>query len=91
MLLSFGGKIMKFVVEMTDDQHNRLEKILGKSGTTIADAIADFFDDLDDTYTAEERIAEIEQGLENSISWSQVREQNGLYNQLVAQGSCGIR
>jgi predicted DNA-binding protein len=74
---------MKFMVEMDDDQYNRLEKILGKSGSTIADAIADFFDDLDDTYTARERIAEIEQGFASSISWSQVRKQNGLHNQLV--------
>jgi predicted DNA-binding protein len=64
---------MRFVVEMDDDQYRRLEKILGKSGTTLTEAITDFFDDLDDASVAEERLAEVASGEEQVIPWEQVR------------------
>jgi predicted DNA-binding protein len=64
---------MRFVVEMDDDQYKRLEKILGKSGTKLSEAIADFFDDLDDASVAEERLAEVASGEEQIIPWEQVR------------------
>ena len=64
---------MRFVVEIDDEQYERLEKILDKSGTTLAEAIADFFDDLDDTHIAGERLAEITSGVEQVIPWEQVK------------------
>jgi predicted DNA-binding protein len=64
---------MRFVVEMDDEQYRRLEKILEKSGTTLTEAITDFFDDLDDAKIAEERLSEITSGAEQVIPWEQVR------------------
>ena len=64
---------MRFVVEMDDDQYKRLEKILRKSGSTITEAIADFFDDLDDVNVAEERLSEVASGTEQTIPWEQIR------------------
>jgi predicted DNA-binding protein len=64
---------MRFVVEMDDDQYSRLEKILEKSGTTLTEAITDFFDDLDDANVAEERLSEIASGEEQVIPWEQIR------------------
>ena len=64
---------MRFVVEMDDGQYKRLEKILKKSGTSLTDAITDFFDDLDDTHVAEERLSEVASGAEQVIPWEQVR------------------
>ena len=64
---------MRFVVEMDDEQYKRLENILEKSGTTLTEAITDFFDDLDDANVAEERISEIESGAEQVIPWEQVK------------------
>ena len=64
---------MRFVVEMDDEQYNRLEGYLSKSGSTLTEAIADFFDDLDDEQVAKERILEIASGEEQTIPWEQVR------------------
>ncbi|MDR1322994.1 MAG: hypothetical protein LBK68_00985 [Candidatus Margulisbacteria bacterium] len=64
---------MRFVVEMDDEQYQRLEKTLKKSGTTITEAIADFFDDLDDVHLAKERLSEVASGTEQTIPWEQVR------------------
>ena len=50
---------MRFVVEMDDEQYKRLEQILEKSGTTLTEAISDFFDDLDDVHVAKERLSEV--------------------------------
>ncbi|GBR77147.1 hypothetical protein NO2_1578 [Candidatus Termititenax persephonae] len=64
---------MRFVVEMDDEQYQRLEKTLKKSGTTITEAIADFFDDIDDVHLAEERLSEVVSGAEQTIPWEQVK------------------
>ena len=64
---------MRFVVEMDDEQYNRLEEYLSKSGSTLTEAIADFFDDLDDAQVAKERILEIASDKEQTIPWEQVR------------------
>jgi predicted DNA-binding protein len=64
---------MRFVVEMNDEQYKRLEKTLKKSGSTITEAIADFFDDMDDAQVAEERLSEVASGAEQVIPWEQVR------------------
>ena len=64
---------MRFVVEMEDEQYKRLEKILKKSGSTLTDAITDFFDDLDDAHVAEERLSEVASGTEQVIPWEQVK------------------
>ncbi|MDR1453039.1 MAG: hypothetical protein LBJ25_03585 [Candidatus Margulisbacteria bacterium] len=69
----FGGENMRFVVEMDDEQYQRLEKTLKKSGMTITEAIADFFDDLDDVQLAKERLSEVASGAEQIIPWEQVR------------------
>jgi predicted DNA-binding protein len=44
----------------------------------MEDAIADFFDDLDDSFVAEERIAAVQSGRERVIPWAEVRAANGL-------------
>ena len=64
---------MRFVVEMDDEQYNRLEEYLSKSGSTLAEVIADFFDDLDDAQVAKERILEIASGKEQTIPWEQIK------------------
>ena len=64
---------MRFVVEMDDEQYKRLEKVLESSGTTLTEAITDFFDDLDDTNVAEERLAEVASGAAQVIPWEQVK------------------
>ena len=64
---------MRFVVEMDDEQYKRLEKVLEKSGTTLTEAIADFFDDLDDAHVAKERLSEVASGAEQVIPWEQIK------------------
>jgi predicted DNA-binding protein len=39
----------------------------------LTEAIADFFDDLDDANVAEERLSEIASGKEQVILWEQIR------------------
>jgi hypothetical protein len=69
---------MRFTVEMDDAQYGRLETLLVGAGTTIEDTIADFFDDLDDSFVAEERIVAVNSGRERVIPWAEVRSSNGL-------------
>jgi hypothetical protein len=69
---------MRFTVEMDDAQYRRLGTILSDSGTTLEEALTDFFDDLDDSYTAQERLEAINTHRERLIPWAQVRAQNGL-------------
>jgi predicted DNA-binding protein len=69
---------MRFTIEMDDAQYERLETLLADTGTTIEDVIADFFDDMDDSFVAEERIAALKNGKECVIPWTQVRASNGM-------------
>jgi hypothetical protein len=69
---------MRFTVEMDDAQYRRLETILTCTGTTLEEVLTDFFDDLDDSYTAQERLEAINTHRERLIPWAQVRSQNGL-------------
>ena len=64
---------MRFAVEMDDEQYKRLEKIMEKSGTTLPEAITDFFDDLDDAHVARERLSEVASGEEQVVPWEQVK------------------
>jgi predicted DNA-binding protein len=63
---------------MDDEQYQRLETQLANAGATMEDAIADFFDDMDDSFVAEQRLAAVHSGTERIIPWAEVRASNGL-------------
>jgi predicted DNA-binding protein len=69
---------MSFTVEMDDNQYERLKTILEAQGTTIEDSIADFFDDIDDSFVGAQRLESVINGSEKVIPWKTVMAANGV-------------
>jgi hypothetical protein len=69
---------MSFTVEMDDSQYKRLKTILAAQGTTIENSIADFFDDIDDSFVGSQRLDAVANGSEKVVPWETVRAANGI-------------